>query len=265
MARSAALLQALAEAHDWCEALGHASAPARHCRLVTDPAHPEVWSANHASGVRAAASDAIEETLADIEAAFAHSPYRVVDADAFTPPSFLARLALDGWQEQPAVILMTLEGALAPVRAPPLALGAVETAEDWTELRRLHDLDLSEGARTGAAHSAAVAEGLYQGMRKKADAGRIFLARLDGRACAYAMALPAPGGFGLIDDVFTDPEFRRRGVASALIAHGVAYLRDAGRKITFLTALASDRPKMLYARLGFRPDMLARRWIRTVA
>ncbi len=261
MARSAAFLQALAEAQDWCEALGHTSVQGRHCRLVADPAHPQVWSANHASGVRATTPEAIDQTLGDIEAAFVHSPYRVVDADAFTPAPFVARLALEGWQEQPAVILMALEGPLAPVRSPPLEIAPVETQEDWRELRRLHQMDFADGGPAGLI-SPEVADGLFQAVRKKAGVGRIFLARLDGRACAKGMAIPAPGGFGIVDDVFTDPEARRQGVASALIARCVGHLREQDAQIPFLTARVSDSPKRLYARLGFRPQMLARRWVR---
>lgn len=263
MAGSPAFLRALAEAQDWCEALGHASAEGSHCRLVTDPAHPALWSGNHASAVRAATAHEIEVTLEDIEAAFTHSPYRVVDADPFTSPTFLARLALDGWQEQPAVILMAVQAPLAPVAAPAPGFDPIRTDADWAELRSLHKLDLAEGARTGAAHPAEIAEGLYQAMRRKAAAGRIFLARHGGRASAYAMAVPAPAGFGLVDDLFTAPDFRRRGVGSALLAHCVAWLRQQGCGTAFLTARASDRPKALYARMGFKPEMLVRRWVKT--
>jgi len=36
----------------------------------------------------------------------------------------------------------------------------------------------------------------------------------------------------------------------------------AGCHPIFLGALATERPKYLYARLGFRPVMLARAWVR---
>ena len=258
-------LQDLAEAHDWCEALGHSSVQRRHCRLVSDPEHPEVWSANHASGVRATTPTEIDEALEEIETAFGHSRYRVVDTDAFTPAAVLARLALDGWQERPAVIVMALTGPMAPIETVRFEFRAVETVEDWSELRRLHDLDVSEEGRASSAHSPEVAAGLFEGTAKKARSGRIFLAGLDGQACAYALAVPAPGGFGFIDDVFTDPAYRKRGVGSGLVAHCVEHLRAEGCATAFLTALASDTPKRLYARLGFAPAMLARRWVKTVA
>jgi predicted GNAT family acetyltransferase len=39
-------------------------------------------------------------------------------------------------------------------------------------------------------------------------------------------------------------------------------LRARGCEPIFLGALANDRPKRLYARLGFRPVTLARTWAR---
>ena len=266
MAGSQAFLEALAEAHDWCEALGHAPAASRHGRIVRDPDHPEVWSANHMSGVRARTPPEIDEALADLDAAFAGMPYRVVDVDALTPPAFVARLALEGFEEQPAVIVMALEGPLAPVSAPPdLVIEPVVSQADWEALRRLHRLDCEEGADAGRPLSEDVIEGLFHGLWRKAEAGRFFLGRLGGEPCARAIAITAPGGFGLVDDVFTLSGCRRQGVASAMIAHCVQELRSEGAATAFLTARVLDRPKQLYARLGFRPAMLARRWVRTLA
>ena len=253
-------LEALAAAHDWCESLGSASRQARHCRLVSDPGHPEIWAANHAASVRASTAGDIAETLDDIEAAFAQSPYRVVDTDAFTPPEFLAHLALEDWQEQPAAILMALRGQPSPVGPAGLDIRVVESDADAAELSRLHVLDAAE-----SSHSAEIAEGLHQMMRTKAAAGRIFLVRVGGQARAYALAVPAPGGFGFIDDVFTDPAFRRRGLASALVVHCARHLSGEGCETAFLTARVSDSPKRIYARLGFEPEMLVRRWVKTIA
>lgn len=266
MAGSQTFLEALAEAHDWCEALGHSAAQSRHGRIVRDPGHPEVWSANHMSGVRARTPSEIEEALADLDAAFAGSPYRVVDTDALTPPAFLARLAMEDFQEQPAVIVMALEGPLAAVAAPPdLQIRPVVCDADWEAFRDLHRLDCEEGAEAGRPLSNELIEGLFDGVRRKAQAGRLFLGRLDGRPCARAIAIRTPGGFGLVDEVFTVSGRRRQGVASAMIAYGVEQLRAGGAKTAFLTARVPDRPKQLYARLGFRPVMLARRWVKSRA
>ena len=68
----------------------------------------------------------------------------------------------------------------------------------------------------------------------------------------------------MIEDLFTTPWARRRGIATGMIAAFVDRLRAAGCHTVFLGALAGDRPKRLYARLGFRPITLTRMWVAPV-
>jgi hypothetical protein len=49
-----------------------------------------------------------------------------------------------------------------------------------------------------------------------------------------------------------------------MIAAFTDRLRAAGSHTVFLGALATEHPKHLYARLGFRPVTLARTWVRRV-
>jgi predicted GNAT family acetyltransferase len=83
-----------------------------------------------------------------------------------------------------------------------------------------------------------------------------------GVAVAYGAHAASPGGAGMIEDLFTLQSARRRGIATAMIAAFTDRLRSAGCHTIFLGALASEQPKHLYARLGFRPVMLARAWLR---
>jgi predicted GNAT family acetyltransferase len=66
----------------------------------------------------------------------------------------------------------------------------------------------------------------------------------------------------MIEDLFTLPSARRGGIATAMIAAFTDRLRAAGCHTVFLGALASEQPKHLYARLGFRPITLPRTWVR---
>ena len=51
-------------------------------------------------------------------------------------------------------------------------------------------------------------------------------------------------------------------VATAMIAVFTHRLQSAGCHTIFLGALATERPKRLYARLGFHAVTLARAWVR---
>ena len=69
----------------------------------------------------------------------------------------------------------------------------------------------------------------------------------------------------MIEDLFTLPSARGKGVATALIAAFADRLQYAGSHTIFLGALASEAPKRLYARLGFRPVGLARSWVKELS
>jgi GNAT superfamily N-acetyltransferase len=59
----------------------------------------------------------------------------------------------------------------------------------------------------------------------------------------------ADGRQALIVNVFTEPEWRRRGLARRLMEHILAWSRDQG--IESLTLHASDEGRALYEQLGF--------------
>lgn len=66
----------------------------------------------------------------------------------------------------------------------------------------------------------------------------------------------------MIEDLFTLPAYRQRGLATAMIGHFSALLVEQGSDCVFLGALAGEQAKHLYAKLGFRPIMLTRCWVR---
>ena len=94
----------IADAYRWQRRLGNADIPAAHCHIVANPAHPDVWDANHADNVTARSREEIEAVLAAMDHHFGHTAWRVVHTDQFTPDAFLARLAFDGFEERPVTI-----------------------------------------------------------------------------------------------------------------------------------------------------------------
>jgi len=69
---------------------------------------------------------------------------------------------------------------------------------------------------------------------------------------------------GMVDDLFTLPSFRRRGIASKLITHCVEFVRNQGAGPILIGGLATDLPKHLYFWLGFQPICLTRSFIKKV-
>src|SRR3546814_27535 len=211
-------LRRLIEAYRWQRGLGHDIIATPYGRIVTNLAHPTVWDANHADAVTAEQPEEIAALLASMDDHLAHTPWRVVHTDPFTPEAFSARLALDGYAEQPAVIQMVLSRQLQAV--PGSDITPIETEADWRALAALVRRDHEEGARTGGAIlSAKLTDEIVAGYRAKDGPYRFLLASIGGIPVAYGACAAAPSGAGMIEDLFTLPAYRQRGIASALIAH----------------------------------------------
>ena len=104
--------------------------------------------------------------------------------------------------------------------------------------------------------------GLVDGYRKKAPAFQFFLARVDGVDCAYGAGVLVPNGMGIVEDLFTLPAFRKRGIATSLIARAIAHVRGQGAGRILIGAHATAEAKRLYAALGFAPVCITREYIK---
>lgn len=254
--------QLIAEAYRWQRRLGHQVVETPVCSIVFNPCFPDVWDANHADAVSARSKDDIEQVFETMDLHLGHTPWRVVHTDSATPDALLARLAFDDYEERPVTIQMALEGALTD-RGGEIELRRVSDNADWSELHRLVERDYEEGRKSGdldvSTEFVASAVAAY---RSKGDAFAYHFALRGGEIVAYGACALAPNGAGMIEDLFTLPSARRNGIATGMIAAFTDRLRERGANTMFLGALASEAPKKLYARLGFRPVGLARAWVR---
>ncbi len=166
-------------------------------------------------------------------------------------PELPAALRTAGFEEEGRYQLMVCTPAsYRPAPAVPglqIALLAGDSpAEDiraYVEVQhRAYDDDLA-----GPVSDERVAEFRQRGR----EAGHAYLARLDGvPACVGAYMSPV-GGLTEIAGIGTLPEFRRRGLASALSARAAEAAFAAGVGIAFLTA-ADACAGRVYERIGFR-------------
>jgi GNAT superfamily N-acetyltransferase len=256
------LIRTIAEAYRWQRRLGNRLIAAPHCHIVSDAAHPSVWDLNHADDVTAQTDAEIDGVFAAMEQHLGHTRWRVIHTDYFTPDAFLARLALDDFQERLVTIQMVLEGDLTN-RGAPIQLRPVTDDADWDALFQLLLAHHAESRRTNdLALPSDFSAGMLAGYRAKSGAYHFHLAMQDGVSVAYGAYAAAPNGAGMIEDLFTLQPARRQGIATAMIAAFTDRLRAACCRTIFVGALATEQPKHLYARLGFRPAMLARAWVR---
>jgi GNAT superfamily N-acetyltransferase len=256
------LARTIAEAYRWQRRLGNTQITATHCHIVADPAHPEIWDSNHADNVTAQTEAEISSVFAAMDQHLGHTPWRVIHTDCFTPEAFVARLALDDFEQRPVTIQMALQGELTE-RGAAIDLRPVANDAAWDALLELVLADHAEGRRTGGLElSPEFSAAKVAGYRAKSGAYHFHLAIQDGVAVAYGALAAAPNGAGMIEDLFTLQSARRRGIATAMIVAFTDRLRSTGCHTIFIGALATEQPKHLYARLGFHPVMLARAWVR---
>ncbi len=232
--------------------------------LARNPDTPLIWDANFAFDVDPALAAEDGALAHALDEAFSDAQHQKVVCDAGTAPVVEARLVALGFAAEQTLQLV-LEGPLAAV-APPrgdLTIDAAEGEEDWAALVRLQHANFGEKAeRAGRPpFERVVAEQMVRSWRMKPGM-RFWLARSGGEPCAYLGSWAGQESLGMVEYLFTDPSARHRGIATALISHAVAAVREAGAEAVLIGAEAEDTPKQMYLDLGFRPVCLTREWLR---
>jgi len=137
---------------------------------------------------------------------------------------------------------------------------SVATVEDLPRLVAMKLAMFAEAGR-GALLAPNVANAIradYEDFYAK-DLARHFVARTNESIVASVGAflksdLPfcyfAPPHYGFIGDVFTEPAYRGRGLATALNEEAIRWLRAKG--VTMVRLLASEAGRPMYEKLGFR-------------
>ena len=252
--------------------LGNLVEEGPYARFVSNPDTPNVWDNNCATRIRAARPTEMDELMADMRARYRDNDRMVFKLDGLTPPAVEARLLLEGFEVDAMVHLVLpadeavrdISSSARPGR-PVIAVRMVESEADWAGLAQLARADHVEAAGKEGREvwSQDVTDQLVARKRQRAASLPFFLARIDGvdvgHGCAWRGS--AEDGVGMVEDLFTDPDYRHMGVATALIAHGVAYARGLGAGPVMIGAAAEDTPRFMYAAMGFRPTFTSRTYL----
>ncbi len=199
----------IAEAYRWQRRLGATLIAMPYCCIVADPERPDVWDVNHVDEVTAETDAEADAVFGAMEQRLAHAPWRVFHTDCCTSDVFLARLALDDFEERPATIQMALRAELAR-RGTPVELRPVVSDADWAALLGLVLANHGERSRGDDLDlPPAFSRQMVEVYRTKGDAYRFHLAIEDGAPVAYGAYAAAPNSAGMIEDLFTLPSARR--------------------------------------------------------
>jgi GNAT superfamily N-acetyltransferase len=149
--------------------------------------------------------------------------------------------------------MMLLEGELAGPAPTPVDIRPVQTQGDWEAYWQLEREDFREHLkRTGRKAKEEVARRMFEVKRGRQPPVQYFMAYVKERPVAYFNSWAGSAGAGQVEDLFTLPKFRNRGIARALIHHCVADARAKGAGPIAIAADPTDTPKAIYAAMGFR-------------
>lgn len=231
------------------------------CRAIRFDAAPLVYDSNY---LEIDPGGEIDAALAFQESVLADRAHRQVVTTPFSDPRLAARLAYDGYRPS-AILQALLPGELAGPAPRPIEIRGVVDEADWAAfdaLAALLDREMAE--RTGNPDRApGLAEQIQAVRRANADRVDYVLAWEEGAAVGFLHAWPGVDGVGLVEDLFTRPDRRNRGIARALIHACVARARARGARAVLIGSDPEDIPKSIYARMGFEATCLTWNWLRT--
>jgi GNAT superfamily N-acetyltransferase len=233
-------------------ALGNETFEAAGATFVRNRDAPDIYDANHVTNIRLSAPSEVGALFARAEEEYAGNNHRRFDTDHRTHPAVIARLRLEDYERSEGLVMLLEE----QLRGTPKEhdIRPVIGEKDWTAFASLKREDWFEyRKKQGRPPDPEVAEAMIRVDRGKCPPVRYFLAYVEGRPAAYFNAWNGIDGLGQVEDLFTHPNYRNQGLATALVHRCVAHCRENGAGPVIIVADPTDTPKHIYARLGFRP------------
>jgi GNAT superfamily N-acetyltransferase len=242
--------------------LGNERFEAEGATFVRNREIADIWDTNHLAHITASTPEEIDRLLARVEQEYAGFNHRQFRVEFTTTPALEARLTLEGYQCNEELVMLLeneLHGQPKRHEIRPLTDDA-----GWQAYTALHDLDWREYRERipGGGFDEKTAEAMMRSRQLKSPPARHWLACVDGEPRAYLSSWGGVDGVGMVEDLFTHPDFRHRGLATALIHRGVSEARREGAGPVVIVADTTDTPKRMYAALGFRPVALKRDYLK---
>jgi ribosomal protein S18 acetylase RimI-like enzyme len=140
-----------------------------------------------------------------------------------------------------------------------------EPARDADALRALNveHQDFSRSLEPSWPEGKAVVDAYVAFLEREVAThdGRVFMAEVDGAVAGFICVVSAtrgdspddPATFAWVHDIFVRPAYRRRGVATALMAEAESFVRSRGARELRLGVIDRNADaRTLYRGLGFR-------------
>ncbi|MYB50081.1 MAG: GNAT family N-acetyltransferase [Dehalococcoidia bacterium] len=233
--------------------------------FVRDRSIPDKYYANHVEQVTVSTPQEIARLIDRVEVEFKGFRHRSFYVDRDTPTEFEAWLLMEGYQRSDSLV-MVLTGELRGTPMPH-EIRLVETDVDWQalyDLVILADREFDPSARqTGGERPSDARDQRIAMLQSVSPPVRYWLAYAEGAPRAFFSSWISTDGIAVLDDLYTHPGYRRRGLATALVHLCVADSRARGAGPVALETDPSDTPKLMYAAMGFRPLSVSYEYLKT--
>jgi GNAT superfamily N-acetyltransferase len=213
--------------------------------VIHDETLPRVYDANFVRferGFDELTADSVEAVADELQASLRHR--KVVIPDEEAGACVAEDLRARGWRYER---LVTLAYRSERDALPDPAERAVEEVP-LPALRFARERSLR---RRDADARRQIIDFTY--LVGRSTSMRPFAARGDRDEVGSFCTLFQRGGVGQVDEVITLKQYRRRGLAAAVVSAAVRTSLADGDDLVFLVADDADWPKDWYARLGFEP------------
>jgi ribosomal protein S18 acetylase RimI-like enzyme len=202
------------------------------------------YDGNHVRCIREVRD--VDSLFDAIESHYAHLPYRAVRVDPFTPPATEARLLLEDYLHDTEIVLAAagqLGGRPADIEIRTVSCDSVELEQVIAREAEFASLDEWLAASAERREEWTL-------IQRRGDSFTWYVAFDDGKPVGH-FSQRTRGELGYLESLFVDPDYRMRGIGTALTHHTAAAARVEGARIVFLPAAADDTPKEMYRRMGF--------------
>ena len=233
--------------------------------FVRDRSIPDKYYANRVEQVTASTPDEIARLSERVEVEFEGFRHRYFYVDRDTPVEFEAWLLMEGYQRSDSLVMVLTDELLGTPK--PYEIRLVETDADWQTLYDLvvladREFDPST-PQTGNERPSDARDQRIDAMQAVSPPVRYWMAYTEDGPRAFFSSWTSSDGIGVLDDLYTHPDYRRRGLATALVHHCVAEVRSRGAGPVALETDPADTPKHMYAAMGFRPLSLSHEYLKT--
>lgn len=219
-------------------------------KVFADPRFPLIYDANRAGVLEDVSDLTLKEIRKELLPAleWAESPHEHIEFWAGKGSPAVGQIRAEGAEEKHDVV-MVFEGDLSPPERDEVEVHEiVHPDEGFLQWYRASRDDFGEAPE----YTPDVVDQLFRrDLEAFVPRGMRFFAASIGGARAGLAGLQSLTGVGYISSLVTMPEFRRRGVGSALVRRVVDESLRAGDELIHLLAEQNGAPQRLYERLGF--------------